>query len=133
MLILVGSAEQYMSEMLTQYLNAYFPMLVTASGMVTDVRPLQLWNAPFPMLVTPSGIVMEVSSLQPPNAQFPMLVTLLGIIVFLQPAIRALYAVLMIALQLSLESYTVFPSSTVIEVRDAKRNDPFASFLPENM
>ena len=46
-----------------------------------------------------------------------MEVTLLGMIVFLQPAIRVLSWVCMIALQLFRESYTVFPSVTTIDVR----------------
>ena len=46
-----------------------------------------------------------------------MLVTLLGIIVDLQPAIRVLDEVSIIALQLSRESYVVFSPSTMIEVK----------------
>ena len=38
-------------------------MLVTLSGIVTLVKPLQYWNAPF-MLVTLSGIVTLVKPLQ---------------------------------------------------------------------
>ena len=37
-------------------------MLVTLSGIVTDVRLLQPKNASLPMVVTLSGIVMEVMS-----------------------------------------------------------------------
>ena len=43
-------------------------MLVTLSGIVTPVSPLQSQNAPSPMLVTLSGIVTLVSPLQPLNA-----------------------------------------------------------------
>ena len=43
-------------------------MLVTPSGIVMLLRPLQPENALPPMLVTPSGIVMLVSPLQPENA-----------------------------------------------------------------
>jgi hypothetical protein len=43
-------------------------MLVTLSGIVTLVRPLQPRNAQSPMLVTPSGIVTLVKPLQPENA-----------------------------------------------------------------
>ena len=39
-------------------------MLVTLSGIVMLVRPLQLLNADAPMLVTLSGIVMLVKLLQ---------------------------------------------------------------------
>jgi hypothetical protein len=42
-------------------------MLVTPSGIVTLVKPLQFWNALCPMLVTPSGIVTLVKPLQPEN------------------------------------------------------------------
>ena len=47
-----------------QPLNAPFPILVTLSGIVTAVSPLQLENARLPMLVTLSGIVTAVSPLQ---------------------------------------------------------------------
>ena len=40
-------------------------MLVTPSGMVTEVKPKQLSKAQFPMLVTPSGMVTEVKPEQP--------------------------------------------------------------------
>jgi hypothetical protein len=40
-------------------------MLVTESGIVTDVRPLQPRNAYLPMLVTPLPIVTDVRPLQP--------------------------------------------------------------------
>ena len=39
-------------------------MLVTESGIVTDVRPLQPRNAMSPMVVTESGIVTDVRPLQ---------------------------------------------------------------------
>jgi len=38
-------------------LNALYPMLVTLSGMVMLVSPVQLEKALFPIEVTPSGIV----------------------------------------------------------------------------
>ena len=41
------------------------PMLVTLSGMVMLVRPVQLENALSPMLVTLLGMVMLVRLLQP--------------------------------------------------------------------
>ena len=40
-------------------------MLVTESGIITLVKPLQQLNANLPMLVTESGIVMLVKPLQP--------------------------------------------------------------------
>ncbi len=53
-------------------------MLVTLSGMVILVSPLQPENALSPMLVTLSGMVIPMSLLQPRNASSPMLVTLSG-------------------------------------------------------
>ena len=71
-------------------------------------------NALVPILVTLSGIVILFKLLHPQNALVSILVTPSGIIVFLQPAIIALSLVLIIALELSLLSYIVFPSSTII-------------------
>ena len=45
-----------------------FQMLVTLSGIVTLVRPVQPENAAAPMLVTLSGIVTLVRLVQPENA-----------------------------------------------------------------
>ena len=69
------------------------------------------------MLVTLLGMVIVVRPLQTLKAPLPILVTLLGMVVFLQPAISVLDVVSIIALQLSRESYFVFPDSTLIEVR----------------
>ena len=55
-------------------------MLVTLSGMVTEVREVQSRKAPHPMLVTPFGIVTEVRELHLLKASSPILVTLLGMI-----------------------------------------------------
>ena len=78
--------------------------------MTTVVRLLQLAKAEAPIEVTPSGIV-----------------------VVLQPVIKALVLVTMIALQLLRESYFVFSSATTIDVRPEQRtNAPspiFATFL----
>ena len=60
---------------------------------------------------------MEVRLLHHSKAQFEILVTELGITVFLQPTIRLLDLVSIIALHFSLLSYIVFPFSTVTEVR----------------
>ena len=45
-------------------------MLVTLSGIVTEVRAEQLWNADCPMPVTPLPIVTEVNLEQFSNALF---------------------------------------------------------------
>jgi hypothetical protein len=63
------------------------------------------------------GIVTDVRPEHPKKARYPIDVTLLGITVFLQPATRVLVAMFIIALQLSRESYTVFPFSTDMDVR----------------
>ena len=63
-----------------QPLNAFSPMLVTLSGIVTEVKPVQPSNALAPMLVTLSGIVIGVKLVQSLNAFSPMLVTVSGIV-----------------------------------------------------
>jgi hypothetical protein len=45
---------------LGQALNPPFPIAVTLSGMVTEIRLLQSLNAYSPIVVTLSGMVMEV-------------------------------------------------------------------------
>ena len=91
-------------------------MLVTLLGITIDVRLEQFWKAYSPMLVTLLGIVMEVRPEQYSKAPSPMLVTLLGITVFLHPITRVFVAVSIMALQLFLLSYFVFPDATTIEV-----------------
>ena len=66
-------------------LKASFPMLVTLSGIVTDVRPVQPEKAAYPTLVTLSGIVTDVRPVQPEKALFPILVTLSGIVTDVRP------------------------------------------------
>ena len=69
------------------------------------------------MEVTELPIETEVKPLQPLKASLPMEVTLLGITVFRQPTISVFVAVSIMALQLSLLSYAVFPDSTTMEVK----------------
>ena len=69
------------------------------------------------MEVTLLGIVMDVKTEQPEKALPPMEVTLLGMTVVLQPEIKVFDAVSIIALQLSRESYLLFPLATVMEVK----------------
>ena len=52
------------SVILAQSLNALEPIVVTELGIVTLVKPLQLWNAEDPMVVTELGIVTLVKPLQ---------------------------------------------------------------------
>ena len=61
-------------------------MLVTLSGIVTFVNPVQLAKALEPILVTLSGIVMLVRPVQLEKAFAPILVTLLGIVMLVRPA-----------------------------------------------
>ncbi len=74
-------------------------------------------KAPLPIDVTLEGMVNDVKPLQPAKALLPIDVTFVGITVFLHPVINVLSAALIIALQLSRESYTVLPSSTIIDVK----------------
>ena len=96
------------------FLESYtvFPLSTT---MV--VKPLQELNAQSPIEVTELGMVIDVKPLQPANAQLPIEVTELGITVFLHPDISVLVADSTIALQLFLESYTLFPLSTTMVVK----------------
>ena len=61
-----------------QSLNAEFPILVTESGIDTEVMPQSL-NAEFPTFVTELGIVTDLRPEQLENAPSPMLVTVSGI------------------------------------------------------
>ena len=92
-------------------------IVVTLLGMVMEVRPEQSQKASEPIVVTLLGMLMEVRPEQPWKALFPIDFTLLGMVVFLQPVINVLDDVSIMALQLSRESYTALPLSTLIEVR----------------
>ena len=65
--------------------NAPDPMLVTLSGIVTEVKPLQLENAKTSMLVTEFGIVTVVKWVQVANTEASMLATLSGIVTEVKP------------------------------------------------
>ena len=73
-----------------------------------------------PIEVTLSGISIEFKEEQLSKAESPIEVTLSGIIVSAQPVIKVLVEVSIIALQSSLESYTVFPSFTMIELKEVQ-------------
>ena len=92
-------------------------MVVTPLPMVAEVRPLQPEKADSPIDVMLLGMMTEMRLLHPKKAKEAMDVTLLGMVVFLQPCIKVLLAVSIIALQLSRESYFVLPLSTLMEVR----------------
>ena len=89
---------------LVQSLNADPHIFATLLGMVIEVKPVQPANALSPIYYTLLGMVIEVKPVQPSNALASIPVTLLGITVVLQPTINVLFLVLIIALQLSLES-----------------------------
>ena len=61
--------------------KAELPILVTPSGIVTEVKPVQPEKAELPILVTPSGIVTEVKPVQPEKAELPILVTDSGMVI----------------------------------------------------
>ena len=97
-----------------QLLNTLMPILVTELGITTEVKPLQPEKA-YPLIEeTELGITTDVKPLHHWKALTPIEVTELGMIEFLQPLSKVLVAVSIKALQLSLESYTVFPLSTVM-------------------
>ena len=62
--------------------------------------------------VTESGIVTDLKPKQPAKALSPIAIIELDITVFLHPTINLFVVVSMMALQLSLESYILLPSST---------------------
>ena len=77
--------------------------------------------------MTEFGIFTDVKLLQPQKAYLLIEETELGMIVFLQPHSKLLVAVSIKALQLSLESYTVFPLSTVML---SKSKQPKNALMP---
>ena len=93
---------------------------VTLSGISIEFKEEQLSKAESPIEVTLSGISIELKVVQQRKADSPTEVTLSGIIVVAQPVIKVLVEVSIIALQSSLESYTEFPSFTMIELKEAQ-------------
>jgi hypothetical protein len=85
--------------------------------MVTEAR-LSPEKAFSPMKVTPSGMMIEEELVvsKHEKALCPMILTLLGIIVLLHPKISSFVPVLIMALQLSRESYTGLFGSTTMEL-----------------
>ena len=87
-----------------QQSNGLIPIEVTELGIMMDERLSQPQKATPLIDVTELGIIIEMSPLQPQKAPPPIVVTELGMIVFLQPEFSSLELVLIIALQLFLES-----------------------------
>ena len=61
--------------------KAYPSMLVTDSGIVTLVNPVQFLKASYPILVTELGIVMFVKPVHRENIQFGMFFTFFPIMI----------------------------------------------------
>ena len=89
-------------------------MLVTPPGIVTSVKPVQPEKAFIPMLVTVPEIEIFVRPVQPKKAPPRMVVTPIGTTEFLQPKIKVLLFVSIIALQFLRLSNTVLSGSTVM-------------------
>ena len=104
--------------------NAPEPMVVTEFGMVkSPVRSKQNEKAPAPMEVTELGMSIDVNPVRPQNAFSPIAETVLGITVFTHPVSSSFVLVVMMALQLSLESKTGFAGSTVIPLNAQYLNE----------
>ena len=117
MVVLLQPAIRVLSAVLIMALQLFresYTSLVS-STMILD-KSVHPRNAPPSIDVIELGIVIFVRPVQPSKALPPNAVTDEGIIVFLHPFKSALSAVLMIALQLSRESNTLFSGSTVILV-----------------
>ena len=83
-----------------------------------DVREEQYAKQFIPKLVTEDGILMDVREEQSEKQYSPKLVTEDGITVPAHPQIIVLLSVSITALQFSRESYTEFPASTTMDVRE---------------
>ena len=83
-----------------------------------DVREEQPPKHVSPKLVTEDGILMDVREEHPTKQYPPKLVTEDGITVPAHPQIIVLLSVSITALQFSRESYTEFPASTTMDVRE---------------
>ena len=94
-----------------------------------DLREEQPLKQYFPKLVTEDGILMDVREEQPLKQYSPKLVTEDGITVPAHPQIMVLLSVSITALQFSRESYTEFPASTTMDVREEQREKQFSPKL----
>ena len=104
------------------------PKLITENGILMDVREEQYAKHLSPKLVTEDGILMDVREEQPLKQERPKLVTEDGITVPAHPQIIVLLSVSITALQFSRESYTEFPASTTMDVREEQ---PKKQLLPK--
>ena len=95
---------------------------------VTVLREEQREKQNSPKLVTEDGILMDVREEQYAKHHSPKLVTEEGITVPAHPQIIVLLSVSITALQFSRESYTEFPASTTMDVREEQ---PSKHHLPK--
>ena len=93
------------------------PFKVVPSTVILNGKDVLPINEAWAILLTEFGIDIEVRSLKSHIELYPIDATEFGIIVVLHPAINSFVAVSIIALQLLRESYTVFPLSTIIDIR----------------
>lgn len=109
------------------------PMYVIWFGIITEERAVQPLNAKMSICVTLLGKEIEFKAELPSKARSSILVTPSGITVLEQPRISSPDAVLIIALQLSRESYTRLPSDTTmeskLEQREKEANPIFITLL----
>ena len=105
------------------------PKNVTEDGILMDVREEQSTKQDSPKLVTEDGILMDVREEQPPKHHSPKLVTEEGITVPAHPQIIVLLFVSITALQFSRESYTEFPASTTMDVREEQPSKQYSPKL----
>ena len=85
---------------------------------VTVLREEQREKQNSPKLVTEDGILIDVREEQFQKHSYPKRVTEDGITVPAHPQIIVLLSVSITALQFSRESYTEFPASTTMDVRE---------------
>ncbi len=64
-----------------EFLNTSFPIFVTLSGIMIEVKAEQSPNAPSSIFVTLSGIVIDVKAEQSLNIPSSIFVTLSGIVI----------------------------------------------------
>ena len=102
---------------LLQLAKVEYLIVVTELGIIMLVRFLQLLKQSLSISFIESGRVMSFNSSQKAKALLAIFVTELGMTVIEQPKISVLLIVSIIALQLLRESYTGFPSDTIILLR----------------
>ena len=105
------------------------PKLVTEDGILMDVREEQRSKQLSPKLFTEDGILIDVREEQFQKHSYPKLVTEDGITVPAHPQIIVLLSVSITALQFSRESYTEFPASTTMDVREEQPSKQFSPKL----